>query len=78
MIRIVQFGFPDRELVTLDDSTVLQASSETARATVERMLKLPVRAGVLAEATTLLQPGDPGHIQAVLDSLPDSYVTGGE
>lgn len=76
-VRIVQFGFPERELVTLDDDTVLQASSETARATVEAALKEPIRSGETMEATRLFHPGDPGHIEAVLDSLPDSQVTGG-
>lgn len=62
---------------------VESAISPRARRTVEALLQAPAvrqlppartEAGTIAEREVVYQPGEPGHVQAALESLPAAIV----
>lgn len=58
------------------DGQVVEANSEQAAAEVRAALAGPILTWLPGDRNVLLQPGDPGHVEAGLRGLLGAHVTG--
>lgn len=76
---VITAAFGDGHVVTVDDSgNVLDASTPAARSVVEghmsrSVVRQTTRDG--QEYVEVLEPGQPGHVQAVMERLPMVTLT---
>jgi len=71
---VVTWG--DGDLALVDGGKVVDASTTDAEGQLQLLLAKPARVWLPGDRSELLQPGDPGHVQAALAALPGLVISG--